>query len=79
MEPTTYDDDQMAQAVIDLQKIAGITEPVERAIRNSKGFAKWERESTQAAHRIVCDGKFGTEIAEYRKAQSEAKTEGSQP
>lgn len=74
MQPTpkTYTDEEMAQAVVDLQKIAGIAEPPERALRNAKGFAKWERESTQAAHTIVCDGKFGTEVAKYIEAQRTA-------
>jgi hypothetical protein len=63
-----YSDDETAQAIIDLQKLAGIVEPVDRAIRNAKGFAAWEREATRDAHAMVCGGAFGSEVADHRKA-----------
>jgi DNA-binding transcriptional regulator YhcF (GntR family) len=65
MEP--YTDEQIAQAIIDLQKFAGIEEPVEQAIRNAKEFDLSEKEATQAAHRVVCGGKFGGEIQAYQE------------
>ena len=73
-EQAKYTEDQMAQAIIDLQKIGGVKEPVERALRNAKGFAQWERDSTEAAHGVVCNRKFGTEVEDYRKAQAESPT-----
>jgi hypothetical protein len=65
MDP--YSDEQIAQAIIDLQKIVGINEPAEQAIRNAKDFRPSEKEATEAAHRIVCGGKFGDEIQAYRE------------
>lgn len=69
----TYTHAQLAQAIIDLQKFVNIAEPVERALRNAANFAQWEKDSTEAAHRVVCDGKFGTEVADVAAAEEAAK------
>lgn len=65
-----YTRDQLAQAVIDLQRAVGYKEPVERAILNSGKFEPTQRDSTILTHRFLCKGNFGTEVADYRKAQA---------
>lgn len=59
-----YTDKQGAQAIIDLQRFAGIKEPVERAVANWKAFGEREKRATENAHMNVTGGKFGTEMEE---------------
>jgi len=64
---TVYTDDEMAQAIIDLLKLCGGSEPIETSLKNAKLFSPQERQSTIGAHQVCCRGKFGDEVAEYRK------------
>lgn len=50
-QDTPYTREQGVQAIIDLQKLAGIDEPRERAERNWDRFAPWERQATERVHR----------------------------
>ncbi len=49
-----WTDEQGAQAIIALQKMVGIDEPMDRAMANWKGFSESERLSTKEAYRLFC-------------------------
>lgn len=65
-----YTPDQLAQAVVDLQRAVGIAEPIERAILNSGKFEPTQRDSTIRVHRLMYADNFGPEVSDYRKTQA---------
>ena len=44
------------KAIIALQAVDGIVESEEQAKAGWNGMANWEKEQTEAAHKIVCGG-----------------------
>ena len=42
------------QMIIELQKMAGITETKEQATKGWNGMTKWERESTERVWSMLC-------------------------
>lgn len=56
MSEKEYTREQGVQAIIDLQKLAGIAEPRERAERGWDAMAEWERDATADAHRALFGG-----------------------
>jgi len=49
-------EDQGVQAIIALQKMAGVDEPEDRARKNWQAFAAWEKVSTMQAHKLIFGG-----------------------
>lgn len=47
-------DEQGANMIIALQRMAGINEPYERALKSWQHFADWEKQSTVEAHQCFC-------------------------
>jgi len=53
-----YDDEKGPLAIICLQSMAGIREPLEKAKRAWRGFADWEKESTTRTHKMIFGESF---------------------
>jgi hypothetical protein len=47
-------DEQGANMIIALQRVAGIDEPYEQALENWRRMADWEKQSTTEAYQIFC-------------------------
>ena len=55
-------EDQGVRAIIALLEKVGNEESEERARANWRTFTKYEKENTEAAHRVLCGG-FESEVA----------------
>lgn len=53
-----YDDEKGPLAIICLQSMAGVREPLEKAKRAWRGFADWEKESTTRTHKLIFGESF---------------------
>ena len=53
-----YDNEKGPLAIICLQSMAGILEPLEKAKRAWRGFADWEKESTTRTHKLLFKDSF---------------------
>lgn len=49
-------EEQGIKAIIDLQKLAGIDEPEERAKKAWDSFSELDKKQTENAHKIFCGG-----------------------
>ncbi len=49
-------EEQGIKAIIELQAVAGIVESEKQAKAGWNGFSDYEKENTEAAHKVVCGG-----------------------
>lgn len=52
----TYTEEQGVKAIIELQKIAGVIEPEDRAKKSWNSFRDWEKKQTERVHKAFCGG-----------------------